>query len=370
MSTKVQTDNKSANPSSFWPKLLHPKRRYDDGENRFESIGGRTLGKIRTAVVGLNMGLAHAHAFKKAESSDLRWVVDLDESKAAKTAEELGCGYETDWTRILDDVDAVSLCTPHHLHAPQAHQAIAAGKHVLLEKPLANTEEDCLSLISAADRKGVTLMLAYVVRYMPAIRKLKEALDSGVYGQPISAQAWVQAYLEPAPGSWFASKEKLGGGVLFSHGCHYIDILLYLLGEPETVTQLGTRVGTEWMEGEGTSHGIIRFRSGALAHLVSSWGMKYANPPALFQIHLTEGMLQLGRDLWTLEALTDKGKTTLFERPPEQEPGIDSNVAYEIEHFLQCIQSGARPETDGKEALRSHRTIWGMSSSAGVQVNL
>ncbi|GBG11032.1 gfo/Idh/MocA family oxidoreductase [Paenibacillus agaridevorans] len=326
--------------------------------------------KIRTAVVGLNMGLAHAHAFKKAERSDLRWVVDLDERKAAKTAEELGCNYSTDWTKILDDVDAVSLCTPHHLHAPQALQAIAAGKHVLLEKPLANSEEDCLGIIDAADRKGVTLMMAYVVRYLPAVRKLKEAVDSGEYGKPISAQAWVQTYLEPILGSWFASKEKLGGGVLFSHGCHYIDILLYLLGEPARVAQFGTRVGTEWMEGEGTSHGIIQFNSGAIAHLNSSWGMKYTNPPALCQIHLTEGMLQLSRDLWSVEAVTDKGTTTLFKRQPELELGIDTNVAFEIEHFLQCIESGARPETDGIEALRSHRTIWAMSGSTGVQVNL
>ncbi|MCD9023850.1 Gfo/Idh/MocA family protein [Cohnella silvisoli] len=328
------------------------------------------MGKIRTAVVGLNLGLAHAHAFKKSERSDLRWVVDLDESKAAKTAEELGCNYTTDWTKILDDVDAVSLCTPHHLHAPQALQAIAAGKHVLLEKPLANSEDDCLSIIDAADQKGVTLMMAYVVRYLPAIRKLKEAVDSGKYGKPISAQVWVQTFLNPMPGTWFASKEKLGGGVLFSHGCHYIDILLYLLGEPDRVAQFGTRVGTEWMEGEGTSHGIIEFKSGALAHLVSSWGMKYTNPPALCQIHLTEGLLQLSRDLWSIEAITEQGTTTLFERSPELESTIDMNIAFEIEHFLQCIESGDRPETDGYEALKSHRTIWAMSSSTGVQVNL
>lgn len=239
-----------------------------------------------------------------------------------------------------------------------------------MQANVAGSEEDCISIINAADRNGVTLMMAYVVRYLPAIRKLKEAVDSGKYGKPISAQAWVQGFLEPMPGTWFASKEKLGGGVLFSQGCHYIDILLYLLGEPASVAQFGTRVGTEWMEGEGTSHGIIQFKSGALAHLVSSWGMKYTNPSAFCQIHLTEGMLQLSRDLWSVEAVTDKGTTTLFERSPELELSIDTNVAFEIEHFLQCIESGARPETDGNEALRSHRTIWAMSSGTGVQVNL
>ncbi|WP_218094862.1 Gfo/Idh/MocA family protein [Paenibacillus solanacearum] len=328
------------------------------------------MSKIRTAVVGLNMGLEHAHAYKLAERSELRWVVDLDEERAAKVAEELGCSYTTDWTSILDDVDAVSLCTPHHLHAPQALQAIAAGKHVLLEKPLANSEQDCMNVIRAAEAKNVTLMLAFVVRFLPAIRKLKEAVDSGQYGRPVSAQGWVEAYLNPVPGTWFASKEKLGGGVLFSHGCHYIDILLYLLGEPARVSHFGTRVGTEWMEGEGTSHGIIEFKSGALAHLVSSWGMKYKKTPAKFQLHMTEGMLELDNSMWKVLAVSKSGTETLYERPKEYPVRPGQNVLFEIEHFLESIATGRRPETDGHEILKSHRTIWAMYASLGVPVNL
>ena len=115
------------------------------------------MDKIRTAVVGLNMGLAHAHAYTMSERSELTYVVDLDEEKAAKLASELGCKHATDWTEILDEVDAISLCTPHHLHGPQALQAIKAGKHVIIEKPLANSEEECLELIRAADEHDVKL---------------------------------------------------------------------------------------------------------------------------------------------------------------------------------------------------------------------
>lgn len=328
------------------------------------------MSKIRTAVVGLNMGLAHAYAYKMAEKADLRWVVDLDEEKAAKVAKELGCNYTTDWTKILDDVDAVSLCTPHHLHAPQSLTAIAAGKHVLLEKPLANSEEDCLSVIRAAEANNVTLMLAFVVRFLPAIRKLKEAVDSGKYGKPISAQGWVQAYLNPAPGTWFASKEKLGGGCLFSHGCHYIDILLYLLGEPNRVAHFGNNVGAEWMEGEGTSHGLIEFKSGAIAHLNTSWGMRYKKSPAKFQIQLTEGFLELDNSMWTVTAIDKNGTETLYERPAEYPNRQGQNVLFEIEHFLDSIANGTRPETDGYEILKSHRTIWAMYGSEGVPVKV
>lgn len=328
------------------------------------------MSKIRTAVVGLNMGLAHAHAYHLAEKADLRWVVDLDEEKAAEVAKELGCDYTTDWTKIIDDVDAVSLCTPHHLHASQSLAAINAGKHVLLEKPLANSEEDCLSVIRAADDRQVTLMLAYVVRYLPAVRKLKEALDSGVYGKPISAQGWVQAYLQPAPGTWFASKEKLGGGCLFSHGCHYVDILLYLFGEPNKVAHFGNNIGTDWMEGEGTSHGLIEFENGVIAGLNTSWGMKYAKSPARFQIQLTEGFLELDNSMWTVTAKSKDGEQILYERPQDYARGPGANVWFEIEHFLDSITNGTRPETDGREILKSHRTIWAMYNSKGTPVNV
>lgn len=345
------------------------QRRYAHLRLPVSDKGCNNVSKIRTAVVGLNMGLGHVHAFSRGERADLRWVVDLDEEKAAKVAEEFGCSYTTDWTTVLDDIDAVSICTPHHLHAPMAMQAIEAGKHVLIEKPLANSEEDCLRIIRAADEKNVRLMLAYVVRYLPSIRKLKEVIDSGKFGAPIDAECWVQGRLNPMPGSWFSSIDTLGGGVLFSHGCHYVDILLYLFGDPARVAHFGTRIGTEWLEGEGTSHGLIEFDSGVVAHIATSWGMKASNPPARYQIHTTEGMLVLATDMWTVEWVTKDGSETIFERP-ESATTPHHSISYEIEHFLDAVTSGTRPETDGIDALRSHRTIWAMYEDAGVQVRL
>lgn len=324
------------------------------------------MGRIKTAVVGLRMGLGHAQAYHRSERSELAYVVDLDEELAAKVAGDLGCQYATDWTTILDKVDAVSLCTPHHLHAPQALQAIAAGKHVLVEKPLANSEEECLQVIRAAEEKDVRLMVAYVVRYLPAIRKLKEIIDSGRYGQPIHAQGYVLGYLEPRPDTWFARKEMLGGGVLFSHGCHYIDILVWLFGDPKRVVSLGTRNGTEWLEGEGTAHSTIEFENGVLAHLVSSWGTKFALPPAKYQIHTTDALIVLSNDMQEIEVLTKEGREVVFTKPADALP----SVSYEVEHFLESIATGQAPETDGHDALRSHRTIWAMYASEGVPVSL
>ncbi|MDF2724791.1 MAG: oxidoreductase [Paenibacillus sp.] len=324
------------------------------------------MSKVRTAVVGLNMGLAHAHAYHLSERSDLRWVVDLDEEKAAKVAKELNCQHTADWRVALADVDAISFATPHHLHAPMALEAIAAGKHVLIEKPLANTEEDCLKLIQASEDKGVTLMLAYIVRFRPAVQMLKKLLDEQAYGKTINANCWIEGYLSPRPDTWFAKKDMLGGGVLFSHGCHYIDILIWLLGNPVQVAGLGTRVGTDWLEGEGTHHSVLQFESGALGHLVCSWGLQYKSTPALLHVHTTEACFVLAGS--KLDVITKDGRQTLYEPTAPAIP--NSSALGEVDHFLECIQTGKRPLTDGYEGLKSHRVVWALYSHQGTPVTL
>jgi predicted dehydrogenase len=320
--------------------------------------------KLKTAVVGLKMGEAHAVAYHLSEKSELRWVVDLDIELASSLAEELHCKATTNWKDVLSDVDAISFATPHHLHYPMALEALKAGKHVLMEKPLANTEEQCLELIKVAEENNVVLMLAYIMRFRPDVIKLKELMDSGKYGQAINAECWIEDFLPPVPDQWFARKDQLGGGVLFSHGCHYIDILLWLLGKPVRVTGLGTRLGTEWMEGEGTSHAVIRFESGALAHLITSWGMRYKDAPALLHVHTPQAcfVLKGGK----LEVITEEGRKTVYESPASL-TGRDRALG-ECEHFLDCIQNGATPLTDGHEGLISHRVIWAIYGQDGVPV--
>ena len=324
------------------------------------------MSQIKTAVVGLNMGAAHAWAYHLSDKSELRWVVDLDSEKAAQFAKDLNCQATADWREALADVDAISFATPHHLHYPMAMEALKAGKHVLMEKPLANTEEECLELIKTAEENNAVLMLAYVVRFRKDVQKLKEVLDSGEYGQPFNAQCWIQGYLTPRPDQWFAKKDQLGGGVLFSHGCHYVDIIQWLLGKCVRATGLGTRLGTEWMEGEGTSHALMQFESGALAHLNTSWGMKYKDAPALLHVHTPQACFVLAGG--KLEIITEEGRKTLYE--PTEPPVPNSSALAECEHFLDSIANGTTPLTDGHEGMKSHRIIWAIYNQNGVPVEL
>lgn len=314
------------------------------------------MSKIRTAVVGLRMGAGHARAYHAAEGSELRWVCDLDEERAAEIAEELGCKYTTDWESILDDVDAVSICTPHHLHAPQSLRALAAGKHVLVEKPMANSEADCRAMIEAAERGGLKLMVAYPLRHLPSYRRVKEAIENNEFGTVISLNGFVHANLTPRPGSWFASKEQLGGGVLFSHGAHDIDIMVWLMGVPNQVACVTTRNGTEWMEGEGTAQCVMKFENGALGNLSVSWGIPYKKQPHRLQIHTTEAMLAPAGD--GMEVIDKDGQRILTSESAEEKG--KNTVLYEVEHFLSCIENDTQPETDGHDALKALRVIWEM----------
>lgn len=157
-------------------------------------------------------------------------------------------------------------------------------------------------------------MMAYIIRFRPVIQRLKDAIANEEFGQPINANCWIEAYLPPMPGSWFSRKETLGGGVLFSHGCHYIDLLMWLLGEPIKVASLGTSKGTEWMEGEGTAHSLMKFASGALGYLETSWGMKYSSRPDLLHIHTTDALLILDINASKLDVIDANGRRTLYDQ--------------------------------------------------------
>lgn len=317
--------------------------------------GRKEVSKIRTAVVGLRMGAAHAKSYHRSENADLRWVCDLDEQLAAEMAEELGCQYTTDWESVLDDIDAISICTPHQLHEPQTVKALSAGKHVLVEKPMANTERECLSMIHASEQYGKKLMVAYPLRYLPSYTRLKEAINKKEFGEVISLNGFVHGFLTPRPGSWFSRKEDLGGGVLFSHGSHDIDIMVWLMGEPRRVAAFGTRIGTDWMEGEGTAHAIMEFGDGSVGNLSVTWGFPHKNIPSRLQVHTTEALLQVTSK--GLEVVDKDGKRIVPGSEPE--PGRIT-VSYEVEHFLSSIINDTQPMTDGHDVLKGLRVIWDM----------
>ena len=212
---------------------------------------------IKLALIGCgNMGNAHKQRLGSlAGRMRVAATVDVVPERAESAKHMLGADLATtDYREALALVDAVLIATPHHLHHAIGMACIAAGKHVLMEKPLANTEVECLELIEAAEQRGVVLMVAYIQRYHPLIIQMGELIKAKTYGEPFHVSMWTEQFTRfPEADSWGHKAATLGGGQLFSHGCHYIDLMLDWMGEPAEGMHMGTNFGTPWMERDGTS---------------------------------------------------------------------------------------------------------------------
>lgn len=316
---------------------------------------------IRLGLIGCGgMGDVHRQAIQQlAGRATFTAAVDLELARAQETAALLGCSLATtDYREAIPVIDAAIVAVPHHLHHPVGMDLLAARKHVLMEKPLANSEAECLALIAAAEAADVTLMVAYCMRFHPLLVEMERLLKAKTYGDLFQLSIWTEQHTEREPGSWIHRKATLGGGQLFSHGCHYIDILLAWMGEPVSGTHIGTNFGTPWMEGEGTSNVALKFANGALGYHFGTWGARGTRLQYSFHAHCTQGML---------EAQVTQGRLILHKGAEEDESGTETviftadpgkHVHSELFHFVECLETGQRPLTDGRHSLQSLRVIW------------
>jgi len=287
-------------------------------------------------------------------------VCDIDEARAVEFSEMLGgAAVFTDYTDMADSVDAVICVLPHDLHFECGMFFASRGVHILMEKPLCNTENECVRLINTAERNGVVLMCAYPVPYWDDITALKAAVDSGEYGRIMQMSIWTEQLTMPAEGRWLNDSRRLGGGQFFSHGCHYVDLVLrFMCSPPVSGIHFGSHLGTPWMDGEGTSNMLMRFEDGAVAYHFGTWGARGTRIGYLFRVDCTDGTLVLEHGKGRVTLYTDESDispTVLFEKP-----SFGKYTQHELRHFIDCIHSGTPPLTDGRSALRSLRCVWKM----------
>jgi predicted dehydrogenase len=314
------------------------------------------MARVKLALIGCGgMSATHLQRFHLL-SDRLRLVaaVDIDETKARQVQEHLpGVVVATDYRSVLDQVDAVLIVLPHHLHHAVAKHCLEAGKHVLLEKPMANSEAECLDLIAIAARLDRILMVAYCMRFHPVVAAMKSELDQKSFGEVFQVSIWTEQMTRYPPGHWGHRAATLGGGQLFSHGCHYIDILLWYLGEPVSGTHLGTNTGTPWMEREGTSNVTMRFAGNRLGYHFGTWGARGTRLRYAIHAHCSEGMIEADITRHRLLAHVGGERKLLME----SEAG-GKHTENEMAHFIDCIDRRQTPLTDGTASLQSLRVIW------------
>ncbi|HCK10055.1 MAG TPA: hypothetical protein DHW45_09275 [Candidatus Latescibacteria bacterium] len=324
--------------------------------------------KTRIGIIGCG-GMAKSHASRFEDVLDrieVTAVVDIDRGKAQAVADIIkGVPVvETDYKDIFDHIDAALIVVPHHLHHPVAMDCLRAGKHVLVEKPMALNATECVEMIQEAEKQDRILMVAYCMRFHPLVASMKELIEQKTYGEVFQLSIWTEQLTRRDEGHWSRSAATLGGGQFFSHGCHYVDLLLWILGRPVRGNHYGTNKCTPWMEREGTSNATIEFENGVLGYHFGTWGARGTRLKYSFHAHCEDGMIEIDLRAGQLIAHTraeehDSGK--LIARQQEEVLLAVEHAKHtelEMAHFIDCIESGTQPMTDGPGSLEGLQVIW------------
>jgi len=231
--------------------------------------------EIGYAIVGLGYGSTRCSTVVQTPGSRLAAVVDADPARAAR----FGDTHDVPaFTRIEDalareDVDVVAIYVPTGLHLPLAQQAIEAGKHLLITKPMETTLARADAITSAAAAAGVEVFSEHYLRYYPDNLRAKRAIDDGLLGDLVLGEFAFKCYRPEAyylaDGAWRQTIELNGGGIVMNQAIHAIDQLTWLMGRPTSVTALVATFGME-LPVENTAVATLTMQSGAIATLVTT----------------------------------------------------------------------------------------------------
>jgi predicted dehydrogenase/flavin reductase (DIM6/NTAB) family NADH-FMN oxidoreductase RutF len=254
--------------------------------------------KISVCVAGIGAwGSYHCRLIREASPQVELYLCGQNPERLRRLVRTMGAaGGITGVEKAVADprVEALSLVLPHHLHSWAAQMAAAAGKHVLVEKPLATSLEDADAMIRAARSAGTILMVAENFHFWPAVREAAAAIARGELGEPLYMEVNAGGILHPE--GWKAAKDLMGGGVLMDLGVHYIRAMRLMLGEPHRVLasramQINTRIS-----GEDSVQVLFASEYGWQAHMLLSWASPRGHHPSIIvagekgTIHLWPGV--------------------------------------------------------------------------------
>ena len=235
---------------------------------------------IGVCVVGTGWGQTHARYLRMASPKIRLFVCGRDQQKTERIAKNVGAeAYFTDLEQAATDsrVDALTLALPHDVHKSALEVVTAAGKHALVEKPIATSLQDADEMIAAARRAGTILMVAEDMHFRPAVSEAVRLIESGAIGEPLYLLAHGGGVRRPS--GWVADKNRLGGGVLMDIGVHYVRGLRLLMGEPDSVfASKSMQVNTK-ITGEDSVQLLFSSRFGWEAHMLLSWSSQRGHLP-------------------------------------------------------------------------------------------
>lgn len=367
--------------------------------------------KVRFGVIGCGVAawMGHLPWIWGHPEAELTAVCDSDIQRAEQARERYGAGVAlTDYNELLShpEIDAVCICTPPSSHYEITMAAAASKKHILLEKPMARSERECLDILAAAESHGVFLMMGHEKRFNLACERVKQILDSGLIGQAFYLVVHWGSAVKLAPDQmipagyrqnyeWRWKDKSVGGGILQDHLPHYVDLWRWWTGaEIETVTSEIQNVTRDYLgrdDGVWEDFGTVmmRFSNGAIGVFDSgtvgrSFSPLLQNGSGIGEwsefgyIHGTQGQIafdltpwdspDLGRIMvWSLDDRQqhDRGWYQVEMPSPRRAPGGPlspaTNDLYmfhrQIDHFIQCIRTKRTPAIGGFDGLATLRVI-------------
>ncbi|MCK0112584.1 Gfo/Idh/MocA family oxidoreductase [Ornithinimicrobium sp. F0845] len=362
-------------------------------------------GALGVAVIGYSfMGRAHSNAWRNVGAFypdvppvRLQTLVGRDGARVREAADVLGWAEAaTDWREVVtrEDIDIVDVCTPGHLHAEVALAALAAGKHVLVEKPLANSVAECEALVAAAADSPGRALLGFNYRRVPALALARDLVREGRIGRVQQVRlSYLQDWLSDpqAPMTWRLRKETAGSGVLGDLGSHAVDQLHFLLDEHVTEVSgaLKTFVaerpgpdGTEAVTVDDAAWATLHTASGVVASLEVSRVATGRKNALAIELYGTTGSLRF--DLESLnelvltqtgDARTDGASTILVTEPEHPYVdawwpaghvlGWDHTFTSQAADFLRAIASGEPVHASFEDGLAVQRVLEAIETSHG-----
>jgi predicted dehydrogenase len=342
------------------------------------------------------MAYAHMQAYLKyPEKVKLTAVCDLQEKAARTYANAVGVrSVYTSFEDMLnkEDIDAVDICTIHDQHKSQTILAAEEGKHILLEKPMACSMQDCRDMVKATEKAGVTYMIAQVLRYLPssqAVLGLMENKEIGAINAVRGDSILKQSMILPHD-HWMFDGNRAGGGVLITLSIHIIDLLRYFIGDVSNVSGLCKTNSPLFINGaEDFVSANLEFNNGTIGNIFGSlsvgrtpWNIRYmifgdsgtiySNPPPA-----KIGHYQIGNAVLSSKKLDAEGKTSQKGEfiPVNQDSTIlmgNNPFTNEVIHFVDCCQTNKEPISSGKDNLNTMKVIFAIYKSSIINniVNL
>ncbi len=334
---------------------------------------------MKLGIIGLGfMGLTHLKALKQIPAVEVVAVASNNPTALTGDLTDVGgnlgvtgekfdfsnmARYE-EWSDAVKDpaVEAVDLCLPTHLHTPAAIAALEAGKHVLIEKPMALNGEEADRILAAAEKAGRVVMTAQVLRFFPDYVPLAELHRSGELG-PLRAAMFRRRCAAPTWGEWLPDPAKSGGGV-FDLLIHDIDFALHLFGYPLAVSATGYEAMDKGID---IVTGQMHYEDGSAVVITGGWHHPKSYP---FSMEYTVSF-----DGGTFEYSSAGREPTLYREDGEavllKKPEKDGYQA-EIEYFAECVSNGRKPERcppeESAAAVKLAHMLAGARSEKGKQI--